>query len=64
MEASTVEKFESLLVSFKDDYEKFMEKGNKTAGTRARKTLQEIRNLAKDTRDDISKTRREREMVA
>lgn len=64
METSTVEKFESLLTSFKDDYEKFMEKGNKTAGTRARKTLQEIRNLAKDTRDEISKTRREREMVA
>lgn len=64
METSTVEKFESLLESFKDDYEKFMEKGNKTAGTRARKTLQEIRNLAKDTRDEISKTRREREMVA
>jgi hypothetical protein len=64
METSTIEQFESLIETFKEDYEKFMEKGNKTAGTRARKTLQEIRNLAKDTRDDISKTRREREMVA
>lgn len=60
---STVQNFESLLETFKEDYEKFMEKGNKTAGTRARKTLQEIRNLAKDTRDDISKTRKERETV-
>ena len=54
--------FENLLQSFKEDYEKFMEKGNKTAGTRARKTLQEIRNLAKDTRDEISSTKKE--MVA
>jgi hypothetical protein len=29
------------------------------AGTRARKHLQEIRNLAKDLRDEISKTKRE-----
>jgi ElaB/YqjD/DUF883 family membrane-anchored ribosome-binding protein len=54
-----VEQFEELLTSFKDDYEKFVEKGNKTAGTRARKALQEIRNLAKETRDEISKTKRE-----
>ncbi len=57
-----VTEFENLVQSFKEDYEKFMEKGNKTAGTRARKTLQEIRNLAKDTRDEISSTKKE--MVA
>jgi len=56
---SKVIEFESLLESFKEDYEKFNEKGNKTAGTRARKTLQEIRNLAKDTRDEISSTKKE-----
>jgi hypothetical protein len=54
-----VTEFENLLISFKEDYEKFVDKGNKTAGTRARKTLQEIRNLAKDTRDEISNTKRE-----
>ena len=54
-----VTEFESLLNLFKEDYEKFNEKGNKTAGTRARKTLQEIRNLAKDTRDEISNTKKE-----
>lgn len=54
-----LEQFEELLTSFKADYEKFIEKGNKTAGTRARKALQEIRNLAKETRDEISKTKRE-----
>ncbi len=57
-----VVEFENLVQTFKEDYEKFMEKGNKTAGTRARKILQEIRNLAKDTRDEISNTKKE--MVA
>lgn len=57
-----VTEFERLLESFKEDYLKFTEKGNKAAATRARKALQEIRNLAKDTRDEISNTKRE--MVA
>lgn len=56
--------FEALLESFKEDYEKFMEKNNKTAATRARKSLQEIRNLAKDTRDEINKVKKERETQA
>lgn len=59
-----VEQFKSLLESFTENYEKFMDKGNNTAGTRARKALQEMRNLAKETRDDISKTRKDREVVA
>jgi hypothetical protein len=50
---------ENLVKSFRDDYEKFIEKGNKTAGTRARKTLQDIRNVAKDTRDEISNTKKQ-----
>lgn len=54
-----VTELENLVTSFKEDYEKFIEKGNKTAGTRARKTLQDIRNLAKDTRDEISNTKRQ-----
>ena len=56
---SKVIEFESLLASFKEDYEKFNEKKNKTAGTRARKTLQEIRNWAKDVRMEISETKKE-----
>jgi len=54
-----VTQFESLLESFKDDYLKFTEKGNKTAATRARKSLQEMRNLAKDVRDEISQTKKD-----
>ena len=36
-----VTEFERLLESFKEDYVKFTEKGNKAAATRARKALQE-----------------------
>jgi vacuolar-type H+-ATPase subunit H len=50
---------ENLVNAFKEEYVKFIEKGNKTAGTRARKALQDIRNLAKDTRDEISDTKKQ-----
>ena len=57
--SNRVTEFETLLTSFREDYLKFIEKGNNTAGTRARKSLQDIRNLAKDTRDEISNTKKE-----
>ncbi len=38
---------------FKDEYEKF-QRGNKTAGTRARKALMEIKKLASEIRLAIS----------
>jgi hypothetical protein len=50
---------ENLVENFKTEYVKFSEKGNKAAGTRARKHLQEIRNLAKELRDQISQEKRE-----
>ena len=53
------EEFMNLVECFSIEYDKFIEKGNKTAGTRARKYLQEIRNLSKDVRDEISKTKKE-----
>jgi hypothetical protein len=52
---------ENLVENFKSEYEKFSEKGNKAAGTRARKHLQEIRNLAKELRDQISREKKEGE---
>jgi hypothetical protein len=54
-----VVELENLVKLFTEEYTKFIEKGNKTAGTRARKALQDIRNLAKDTRDEISNTKRQ-----
>ncbi len=35
------------------DMDKFYSKSNKTAGTRARKTLQDLKKLAQDIRIDI-----------
>lgn len=58
--SNRVTEFETLLENFKADYTKFMEKGNNTAGTRARKALQDIRNLAKEVRDEISSVRKEK----
>jgi hypothetical protein len=43
----------ALFDSLEGDMEKFYDKGNKTAGTRARKTLQDIKKLAQDIRVDI-----------
>lgn len=37
----------------KEDFEKFFIKGNKTAGTRIRKTMQMIRKAAENIRKDI-----------
>jgi hypothetical protein len=53
-----LEELRQLVVAFEEDYTKFQEKGNKTAGTRARKSLQDIRNFAKDVRMEISESKK------
>jgi hypothetical protein len=37
----------------KEDFEKFFIRGNKTAGTRIRKVLQELKKVAQEVRDDV-----------
>lgn len=59
MHTEKTTEMESLVENFKSEYVKFSEKGNKAAGTRARKHLQEIRNLAKELRDQISGDKKE-----
>ena len=54
MEQTSLDKMKELFSGFESDYTKFSEKGNKAAATRARKALQEIRNLAKEIRTEIS----------
>lgn len=56
---TNIEQMRALISEFEIDYAKFTEKGNKTAGTRARKTLQDIRNLAKDIRVEIIDTKKQ-----
>lgn len=43
----------ALIDELEPDMEKFYVKSNKTAGTRARKTLQELKKLSQDIRVDI-----------
>ena len=48
---------EALWEAFKDNHNKFAEKGNKAAGTRARKALSEMTKLAKVRRKEIQEAK-------
>ena len=50
---SRFEDIKNLIEGFEGDMVKFYEKGNKAAGTRARKGLQELRKLAQEVRLEI-----------
>lgn len=39
--------------NLKDDFEKFFIRGNKTAGTRIRKMMQEIKKVSQEIRSDV-----------
>jgi hypothetical protein len=39
--------------NLKDDFDKFFVKGNKTAGTRIRKIMQEVKKLSQEIRTDV-----------
>jgi|694.fasta_scaffold116108_2 hypothetical protein len=53
----TVEKIKELTESLSSDASKF-EKGNKSAGTRARKTAQELKALLQTFRGEILESRK------
>lgn len=53
------EEVTSLMADLEEDMEKFYEKGNKAAGTRARKQLQELKKLAQDIRLHIQAVKNE-----
>ena len=57
MEETTIQKVKNLVESLSFDYDKF-EKGNKTAGTRVRKTSQELKELLKNLRGEILDARK------
>ena len=50
---SRFDDIKSVIEGVEDDMTKFYEKGNKAAGTRARKGLQELRKLAQEVRLEI-----------
>lgn len=50
---SRVSDLQALVESVSGEMEKFYDKGNKAAGTRARKGLQDLKKLAQDIRLEI-----------
>lgn len=48
------EELKNLVASMEEDATKFYEKGNKTAGVRYRKALQDVKTLAQAIRLDVS----------
>ena len=47
-------KLKELVASAEGDFEKFYDKGNSAAGTRVRKAMQEMKNLAQDVRKEVT----------
>ena len=47
------QQLQDLLDGVKDDFDKFYEKGNKAAGTRVRKAMQELKGLAQEIRVEV-----------
>ena len=43
----------NLLMSLEADFEKFYDKGNQAAGTRVRKGMQDLKNLAQAIRTEV-----------
>jgi len=46
---------QNLVNSLEGDFEKFYEKGNNAAGTRVRKGMQELKNLAQNIRIEVQR---------
>lgn len=55
-----VSEMEQVFESFKREFEKF-ERGNKSAGTRARKSLQDIKKISQDIRNYIQESKKDEE---
>lgn len=49
--------FKALLSSLEGDADKFYNKGNNAAGTRVRKGMQDLKNLAQEIRMEIQETK-------
>ncbi len=56
---SRVTELQSLVNQVSEEMEKFYDKGNKAAGTRARKGLQDLKKLAQDIRLEIQNKKNE-----
>ena len=52
-----LEQIRELVASTEEDYDRFYGKGNAAAGTRVRKSMQELKSLAQDLRLDVQTTK-------
>lgn len=50
-------KLQAMVAEMETDFLKFYEKGNKAAGTRIRKSMQDLKNMAQDIRKDVLEKR-------
>lgn len=53
----SIEKLEALVATAREEADKFYAKGNKAAGTRLRKAMQDIKGLAQDIRVDVQNSK-------
>ncbi len=53
----SIEKLEAVVAEARADAEKFYGKGNKAAGTRLRKAMQELKGLAQEIRVDVQNSK-------
>lgn len=51
------DELKSLVMSLEDDFQKFYEKGNKAAGTRVRKGMQDLKELAQSIRVEVQNSK-------
>ncbi|GGF40518.1 histone H1 [Echinicola rosea] len=50
---SRFSEIKDLVTSLESDFEKFYDKGNQAAGTRVRKGMQDLKNIAQDIRKEV-----------
>lgn len=50
---SRIQELKDLIDTFEKDFVKFYEKGNKSAGTRVRKAMNELKRKAQDIRKEV-----------
>lgn len=58
---STFQKIQELVKATEEDVDKFFVKGNKAAGTRIRKAMQELKGLAQAMRLEVQNSKKESE---
>jgi len=50
---STYTELRTFVDGLEGDFQKFYDKGNKAAGTRVRKAMQDLKKMAQDIRSDV-----------